>query len=236
VRRCPALPWPSSAEPQLAVARVPRYPLTHMRVRARPPVPPAPSNDWAQTQSTAGMLPDNSSLLANPNLVGAWPGTCVTAAAARLPSGIVPSPFSHEAERTVLRRSVPAMAATEEPAVRKRKRKQERDPRQPPRPPTAYILFNSARRTAVIEEHAKAEQDKQKDNPGAAASIYTPLTMVEATKVLAQQWRDVCSLAPTSPCAPAHWLSVPHVLLHRRLRRRSSRSTTKLRSCALSIW
>ena len=78
--------------------------------------------------------------------------------------------------------------AAAEPA-RKRKRKQERDPRQPPRPPTAYILFNSDRRQKVITAHAKAEQERQKANPEKA--VYTPLTMVEVTKILAQQWRDV---------------------------------------------
>lgn len=74
--------------------------------------------------------------------------------------------------------------------MRKRKRKQERDPRQPSRSPTAYILFNSDRRQSVIDAHAKAEREKQKANPGKNTG-HTALTMVQVTKVLAQQWRDV---------------------------------------------
>ena len=66
-------------------------------------------------------------------------------------------------------------------------RSHHRDPRQPPRPPTAYILFNSDRRAGVIDAHAKEVQAKRAES---GAGTLANLTMVEATKILAQQWRE----------------------------------------------
>ena len=41
----------------------------------------------------------------------------------------------------------------------------------------------------MVEAHAKAQQVEQKAKPDQV--VYTTLTMVEVTKILAQQWRDV---------------------------------------------
>ena len=53
------------------------------------------------------------------------------------------------------------------------------------------------RRQTVIEAHAKAHESKQKAKPDQA--VHMPLTMVEVTKILAQQWRDVSATHPSSP-------------------------------------
>ena len=49
----------------------------------------------------------------------------------------------------------------------------------------------------MIEAHAKAHESKQKAKPDQA--VHMPLTMVEVTKMLAQQWRDVSTTRPASP-------------------------------------
>ena len=49
----------------------------------------------------------------------------------------------------------------------------------------------------MIEAHAKAHESKQKAKPDQA--VHMPLTMVEVTKILAQQWRDVSATHPSSP-------------------------------------